>query len=453
MSLKAIKKIERIACEFGISPTTSPEEAKRLRTVNRLCALIAVMGGFYGIVMLATGLFPQYLIAFSVVPFVALPPFLISKGWTVAAKRIFLGQLYVLFTCLTWAFGRMSHVEYMILFVPGVALLIFQKINFRGQIFIALTVFAFCKILCHLTMPLIVPRYPVLWESFVAAAHCIAFFSIIFILRAEAQESENKISDKNIQLNAALREQKKTEERLLIANQELQQFASLASHDMKEPLRTISSFSQLLARRVPDDKPSQEFLTFIKDAAQRMALLLDDLISFARAGVTTQEPEPVALADVFEKVENNLYSLILQKNARVETVSGLPTVMGHQTLFVQLFQNLIANGIKFQKGDAPPVIQIFFEDEKSASGEFCIGFRDNGIGIAPEFQEQIFAPFRRLHTRAEFDGSGIGLATCKKIADHYEGRVEVESELGDGATFRVFFPKSMLVEASVLEFA
>lgn len=231
--------------------------------------------------------------------------------------------------------------------------------------------------------------------------------------------------------------QKHIEHQLVAANQELQQFASVASHDMKEPLRTISSFSTLLSRRIPDQPAAQEYLHFIKDAAGRMTNLLEDLINYARADRSQEDLKPVSLERILLLVQNNLHSTIQQNQVQIESVP-LPTVMGQSTPFIQLFQNLIANAIKFQKADNRPIIKI---ELKELGSYWQIGIRDNGIGMAVEYLDRIFKPFTRLHSHAEYKGSGIGLATCTKIVQHYGGRIWVESELDVGTVFYFTIPK------------
>ncbi len=237
-------------------------------------------------------------------------------------------------------------------------------------------------------------------------------------------------------------EQKNTQEKLIAVNNELQQFASVASHDMKEPLRTISSFSALLARRMEENPSNKEFLDFIQDAAKRMTILLEDLITYARAGIEMQQTKTIDLNDVLLAVQNNLYSKIEQTDAQI-SCDTLPSIKGHFTPFVQLFQNILANAIKFQQADITPNIRI---SASALHDEFLISIADNGIGMDKAHINQIFEPFRRLHSRIEFEGSGIGLATCKKIIEQYKGDIWVESEKGKGTTFYITLPLEMIVE-------
>ena len=235
-------------------------------------------------------------------------------------------------------------------------------------------------------------------------------------------------------------EKKEAEKQLVNKNQELRQFASIASHDMKEPLRTISSFSDLLARRIPENKETKEFLHFIKDASKRMTRLLEDLISYARAGQETGDMEEINLNNIIILVKNNLHNLI-QANQAVITFDNLPTIYGHQTPFIQLFQNLIGNGIKYHKDGVPPQINIGC---RLLHNGWEISISDNGIGMAEEYLQQIFDPFTRLHTREKFEGSGIGLAVCKKICDRYHGKMWAESTLEQGSTFYLQLPKKSI---------
>lgn len=240
--------------------------------------------------------------------------------------------------------------------------------------------------------------------------------------------------------NAFLRDithKKEAESKLMDMNQELRQFASVASHDMKEPLRTISSFSTLLERKIPESKETKEFLYYIKDASNRMTRLLEDLISYARAGTTAGQMEEIGLNETLIVVRNNLYNLINNNHAVIES-DDLPVIYGQQTHFLQLFQNLISNGIKYHREDVNPKIVVRC---RPLHNGWEISIADNGIGMKEEYLKRIFEPFTRLHTRREFEGSGIGLAICKKIIDQYKGKISVRSEVGVGTTFYIQLPQ------------
>ncbi len=241
-------------------------------------------------------------------------------------------------------------------------------------------------------------------------------------------------------------ERKKAEEILKLkleelrrSNEELEQFAYVSSHDLQEPLRMISSYLQLLQRRYQgkiDDK-ADKYIYYAVDGAARMQVLINDLLEFSRVTTKAGEPEPTDSELVLNQVLSNLDLYIKQNNATV-THDPLPEVMADNTQLAQVFQNLIANGIKFHGEEAP---KIHISAEKKAN-EWLFSVKDNGIGIDPQYSEKIFEVFKRLHKKEEYPGTGIGLAICKKIVERHGGRIWVESELGKGSTFYFTLPIS-----------
>lgn len=251
----------------------------------------------------------------------------------------------------------------------------------------------------------------------------------------EAHQSSMKVqADELASKNATLTQMS---ELLAAKNKELSKFASIASHDMKEPLRIITSFSQILERKHKQEAESMEFIHFIKDASTRMTRLLDDLITFARAGIQTQAATKVDLNEVLFAAKANLKLKLEQSGASIVS-DNLPIIEAHFTPIVQVFQNVLDNGLKFQQMGRQPNILIC---TSTTSKHHVISFSDNGIGIEADYLSEIFEPFKRLHTKAEYAGSGIGLATCKKIMERYEGKINVQSKQGVGTTFYIYFPK------------
>jgi PAS domain S-box-containing protein len=226
-------------------------------------------------------------------------------------------------------------------------------------------------------------------------------------------------------------------EELRRSNEELEQFAYVSSHDLQEPLRMISSYLQLLQRRYQgkiDDK-ADKYIYYAVDGAARMQVLINDLLEFSRVTTKARELEPTDSEFVLNQTLSNLELYIKQNKATV-THDALPEVMADNTQLAQVFQNLIANGIKFH-GEKAPKIHISAERKDN---EWLFSVQDNGIGIDPQYSEKIFEVFKRLHKKEEYPGTGIGLAVCKKIVERHNGRIMVESELGKGSTFYFTLP-------------
>ncbi|MEN6450941.1 MAG: ATP-binding protein [Thermoguttaceae bacterium] len=226
-------------------------------------------------------------------------------------------------------------------------------------------------------------------------------------------------------------------EELARSNQDLEQFASIASHDLQEPLRTVAGFVELLRKKYIDhlDTEANTFIEFVVEGTRRMQTLIRDLLAYSRVGTRHREPIPTNSADSLRQVLDDLYESIQQVGAEV-TYGELPTVRADPSQLAQLFLNLIGNALKF-RSETPPKVHI----DARRDGEYWrFSVSDNGIGIAPKYFDQIFEVFRRLHTREHYEGTGIGLAICKKIVDRHGGRIWVESQLGQGATFYFTLP-------------
>ena len=260
--------------------------------------------------------------------------------------------------------------------------------------------------------------------------HGVAF-DITELKTAEAQlkkahdELEVRVQERTAELAAANKE-------LASSNAELEQFAYVASHDLQEPLRMITSFTQLLVSRYRGnlDTDADEFIHFIADGAKRMSSLINDLLEYSRVGTRGRPLSPTDCSTVFELACNNLRVAIEEAGATI-TSDPLPKVMGDEIQLIQLFQNLIGNAVKF-RGEQPVEVHVGVEPQK---GNWLFRISDNGIGIEPQHAERIFIIFQRLHNRLQYPGTGIGLAICKKIVERHGGRIWVESEPGAGATF------------------
>jgi PAS domain S-box-containing protein len=221
------------------------------------------------------------------------------------------------------------------------------------------------------------------------------------------------------------------------SNEDLEQFAYIASHDLQEPLRTIHGFTQLLSTRYQDrlDDRAREYLEFVMNGAEHMQSLIKDLLKYSRIQAQDIRPVSVNAEEALQKVLSYLHLAIEETQARV-TYDPLPVVHMDKGHFQHLIQNLITNALKFH-GTDPPRIHMSARKE---SDHIVFSIRDNGIGISPEYHDRIFLPFKRLHTREEYQGTGIGLAVCKKIVERRGGRIWVESQVGKGTTVSFAIP-------------
>ena len=229
-------------------------------------------------------------------------------------------------------------------------------------------------------------------------------------------------------------------EELNRSNEELGQFAYIASHDLQEPLRMVASYTQLLSRRYKGklDSDADEFIAFAVDGASRMQRLIQDLLAYSRVGTKGRDLLDISSEDALQQALLNLRGAIEEKGALV-THDPLPSVLADEMQLIQLFQNLVGNAIKYQSSGIP---KIHISAAKNGDKQWTFSVKDNGLGIDSQYFEKIFGMFQRLHKREEFAGTGIGLAICKKIVERHGGNISVESEPGHGSTFRFALAES-----------
>ncbi|MBG0815551.1 CHASE3 domain-containing protein [Planomonospora sp. ID82291] len=222
------------------------------------------------------------------------------------------------------------------------------------------------------------------------------------------------------------------------SNAELEQFAYVASHDLQEPLRKVASFTQMLEQRYGGqlDDRAKQYIAFAVDGAKRMQVLINELLTFSRVGRITREPVTFGLAETITAALRNLTAAVEESGGEIE-VGPLPEVTGDRAQFVMLWQNLIGNALKFRHPDRAPVVRI---EARREDGEWLITVTDNGIGIDARFADKIFVIFQRLHNRDAYEGTGIGLAICRKVVEYHRGRIWLDTGHTDGTRFVIALP-------------
>jgi hypothetical protein len=265
---------------------------------------------------------------------------------------------------------------------------------------------------------------------------------------AERQQAEAALEQANSQLEERVKERtakllqankqlQQLNQELTRSNRDLEQFAYIASHDLREPLRMVTSFTELLAQRYSHqlDNEAQKIINFAVDGATRMEALINDLLTYSRLGIRGEPFHSIDTETILDEALSNLQLLIAETKTQIIRDS-LPKVMGDKAELVQLFQNILGNGIKYRSQE-PPLIKIKVESQQN---QWLFSITDNGIGIAPQHFQRIFKIFQRLHTKEEYPGTGIGLAICQKIVEHHQGKIWVDSELTQGSTFYFTLP-------------
>ncbi|MBI5575907.1 MAG: hypothetical protein HY896_06035 [Deltaproteobacteria bacterium] len=255
---------------------------------------------------------------------------------------------------------------------------------------------------------------------------------------------KNKVEAANLELRREVAERKLAEQALKEqrialerSNEELEQFAYVASHDLQEPLRMVASYTQILARRYQGklDEDADRYIAFAVDGVKRMQSLIKDVLTYSRVRSQGAEFSMTPFSSVLERAMDNLQAAIRETGAAI-TVNPLPAIAADATQMVHLFQNLIGNAIKFRSGE-PPRIHV---TAARNGNHWTFSVSDNGIGIKQEYHDKIFIIFQCLHTRQTYPGTGIGLALCKRIVERHGGRIWVDSQPGKGSVFRFSLP-------------
>ncbi|RYY84353.1 MAG: PAS domain-containing sensor histidine kinase, partial [Chitinophagaceae bacterium] len=256
------------------------------------------------------------------------------------------------------------------------------------------------------------------------------------------QRTEALVEERTRELALANQTLQSTNKELQRSNQNLEEFAHAASHDLKEPVRKIHFFTSLLRSQLTSHLKQDELRSFerIENATQRMRLLIDDLLLYSHASQRPIEMEEIDLNKKFANVLEDLELEIEQKHARIE-VGTLPTVRGYKRQLQQMFQNLVSNALKYSKADEPPHIRIASKAVQADGKQyFQITVADNGIGFEQAYAGKVFQMFARLHNKSEYSGTGVGLSIVKKVVENHGGQISVQSEPGVGSVFTVLLP-------------
>jgi PAS domain S-box-containing protein len=253
----------------------------------------------------------------------------------------------------------------------------------------------------------------------------------------DRKQIEEAFKKAKVELDKKAKELAISNEALTKSNEELEQFAYVASHDLQEPLRMVSSYLGLVGRRYTDklDKDGKEFIEYAVDGAKRMQAMINDLLQYSRVTTQGKPFEKTNMEEVLEKVLMNLKIAIEESGGKI-THDKLPEIMADRVQMERLLQNLLGNAIKY-RGDRKPKVHVSVKRKK---GEYEFSVQDNGIGIEKEYQGKIFGIFQRLHTREEYAGTGIGLAVCKKIVERHKGKIWVDGKINEGSSFYLTIP-------------
>lgn len=464
-----MRQLIEIISKIGTTKEHTPSERRMIHIVNQASVAAILFSFIFLVANLYSGFNDSIIFSGLVIALFTLVPFFNYRKKHLIAKKLFV-SIGMAATVIIVAMSELNtHTYYFFACVFAAMLMFFPK---KRDLKIILTI----NVLCMSSSMLIsyfnlLPKLSLLNPLALGIMNVLLLMLVIFFL-VDTIMKENylfekktsqllaNINERNLELSAEkesgettaevlietnahlhqeMIEREKVEKSLRESNHTLQQFTYIASHDMKEPLRTIGSFSNLLARRVAGklDEREREYLDFITNGVNRMSILVDDLLKYAPLSNPVTF-EKVDLNNTLELIKHSLINLLERKNGKIE-VEQLPELYVNRSQLNQLFQNLISNGLKFNNKENPQ-IQITCKEQES---DYLFSVSDNGIGIPEDYQEKIWLLFQRLNNREQFEGSGIGLAIAQKVVTNHQGRIWVESKPEQGTTFHFTISKKL----------
>ena len=429
------RHIERIF-HLGITDEHDDTEVLRIKLLNQIAFAVVIVCATLAIVMIYAGLYQQSIFAWVglVVSFVVL--YLVSQHRLKTAFYFFLFTCYFGSILNIFCVGNEFGLEYSFYLYPFITALLIED-KFLVRLITILSIFFFIAIRVYFMY-----YEPIIETASPNVLIFCGFFSSFLVSYYAAI----------VHINENLNYRQKIKEHIQNINEknaDLARFAGIASHDMKEPLLSILGFANLLEKQLKKKEgiteADMDAIHYIGSTSGRMSDLLDNLLDYSAAGIGNKEREAVNLNDTLQTVKDNLHQQIKNTEAIVE-FNELPVVNANSSAMLQLFQNLVSNGIKYQPKDTAiegrpkthiPKVEV---QAQRQNGHYIIEVKDNGIGMEKEHLNKVFEPFKRIENKVKYEGTGLGLATCKKIVENYDGDIRIESKVGHGSTFILSFP-------------
>jgi signal transduction histidine kinase len=441
--VKTVKKSSLVelwikGMNVGLTPDIPLRAQKQLKSTNMVVMMCLIGMLFYIVQSLFMGNYLLAAIETGDIFLVATAMLLNKRGYFAASRIILMGIVNMFIFINAIYIGHEAMVQHFFVIISVVPFLVFDIDDYKNLgISIGITIATMViyqlsyQYFTNLNLPSgtqLAVRELGLWIDF------IIFGATIYMLAKSNYDIENEVEKKNKQLLDQTFELKRS-------NQDLEHFAYIISHDLKAPVRNVVNFLTLLQRRDGGSlsKEGNEFLAFSVDSGKRMDILIEELLQYCRVGNNLPASAPIDVNNMLKTLQIEMHDRERGTDSRIVVQKPMPVLQGiHSTMIYHVFQNLITNGLKFNRTKSPQVkIDVVEKKDK-----YIFEVRDNGIGIPMEYADKLFYMFRRLHTEAEFSGTGMGLAICKKIVTFYGGDIWFSSETGKGTSFYFSLPKA-----------